>query len=131
MPHPQSALPQIARPCCGEQAEMNLVGSLQAGADELRRLQRELHALRSPCGCVAATIALLATAGAWSWYFLVAHPEQSAGARTAWMGAALAFGSAVLGKIIGILWARYRHAILSRRARSLLSASRAKAAGAA
>lgn len=103
---------------------MNFLGTLQTGADELRRLQRELHALRSACGCAAATIALLATAGAWSWYFLYAHPEQSAGARTAWTGVAVAFGSAVLGKLFGILWARYRHAVVSRRVRSLLAATR-------
>lgn len=87
---------------------------------ELHALQRELRALGSACGCVAATIALVVTGGAWTYYFVFAHPEQAAGTQTVWTGIGLAFLAAAGGKIVGLLWARYRHSVLSRRLRTLL-----------
>lgn len=106
----------MERTCCGG---VSPKADLVAWPEEARALRKQLRALESPCGCVAAALALAGTAATWVALTLTSGspppPFHSASS-----GALALLAAAMAGKLVGILGARWRHAVLHRRLRALL-----------
>jgi hypothetical protein len=75
---------------------------------------RKLEELRTDCGCRVGGRALclaLVLYASWAWL----EPGSRTARSRLLVGAAVVLAAAVAGKILGILWARYRYRRLARR----------------
>lgn len=71
--------------------------------------QSKLHALRFSCGCKTGMTTLFLTLLGSLYYFQVAaEPFYSSGRKTLYI-LLLSFSGAIIGKIIGIFWARMKY----------------------
>jgi hypothetical protein len=75
--------------------------------------ERRIRRLRTACGCKSGLVAMLAAVAA----YLVASASAPGGpgvVHRLFVGAGVALGGAVVGKVAGLLWARLRLALLLR-----------------
>lgn len=71
--------------------------------------RRRLAALRSECGCNAGSAALLLSVGAYVIYSIWLDPViRSLGERVI-IGIGIGLAGMLMGKILGIAWARYQY----------------------
>ena len=76
--------------------------------------RRQLDGLRTECGCRAGGVTLafsVSAYGLWAW---MNSTSRGMGPRLL-AGAEIGLVAAVAGKLLGILWARYRYVALRRR----------------
>ena len=71
--------------------------------------RRELTRLRSECGCKAGAAALLVSVGTYVLYSVLMNPVASNHREQIIIGIAVGLAGAVIGKILGIVRARYRY----------------------
>lgn len=76
--------------------------------------RRRLGELKSECGCNAGAAALLSSVGAFAVYSVWLDPViRSLGERVI-IGVVIGLVAMLMGKVIGISWARYQHRQLLR-----------------
>ena len=69
---------------------------------------RQIRKLRSACGCREGLLAMLLTVGSYAGYAVLLDPAVHGTRHRVFIGLALGFAAAVVGKVTGILHARYR-----------------------
>jgi hypothetical protein len=70
---------------------------------------RQLNKLKTECGCQAGSVALLVSVGAYVIHTLWMDPVTRSHLERVVTGICVGFAGALIGKILGILWARYQY----------------------
>lgn len=68
-----------------------------------------LAKLRSECGCRAGSVALLVSVGAYVFYAVWMDPVIRTRRERVIIGVCVGLTGALVGKILGVLWARYQY----------------------
>jgi len=78
-------------------------------ADEARAWQSKLHALRTDCGCKLGALVLVLAMAGYAYVVFFLHPGAYSIQQEIIAGGVVFLASATVGKIAGLLLARYRY----------------------
>jgi hypothetical protein len=83
--------------------------------DDIKQWQDQQRVLRSSCGCKSGMAALLGSLTLCIYHFGYAGGVTSSRQHKMVTTLLICLGAAIVGKVLGLLWAAYRHNVLKRK----------------